>query len=187
MLALPALLVLVAAVACGTATKEVEAGDLPEPREQGGALGVGIDHFGVDVNVLRIESFDQSPDAFPRLRAIIRSENTSELMARNPAVELWCDESEEGGEWYLGSTWEAYALLPPAEVTEGEIIFGFPHKPESDRYSVASCSNARVKVIAEKTSDRQESIAVYALEPEIIDEAIDAPRGRRLPLPPRGA
>jgi hypothetical protein len=172
-------------VASCTSTQEVEAEDLPEPREQGGALGVGINHFGVDTNLLRIESFDQSVDAFPRLRVILRSENLTDQVMRNPAVELWCDESEDGGEWFLGSTWEAHALLPPAEVSEGEIIVGFPHKPESERYPVASCSNARVKVIGENTADRQQSVAVYAVEPEVIDEAIDAPRGRQLPLPPR--
>ena len=41
----------------------------------------------------------------------MRSENTTSRMLRNPDMELWCDEAEVGGDWFLGSTWEANGLL----------------------------------------------------------------------------
>ena len=77
------LLVLFGAAAC-TSTQEVVADPLPEPREQGGALGTPVDHWGTEVNLLNIEAFDQSVSAFPRLRVTVRSENVTDIMARNP-------------------------------------------------------------------------------------------------------
>ena len=117
----------------------------------------------------------------------MRSENTTSRMLRNPDMELWCDEAEVGGEWFLGSTWEANGLVPGGGVSEGEIYLGFPPKPDADRYPVPTCTNARVKMISTDDGDRTEQIVVYPVDSSVIDSAIDAPIGRTLPLPPRGA
>ena len=172
----------VLASAC-TALQEIEPEALPEPREQGGALGVPIEHWGMSVEIQAIEAFDQSVDSFPRLKVTVRSENLSDTTQRNPLVQLWCDESQFPGEWYEGSTWEASEFVKPGHVREGEAIVGFPAKEHAPRYAVARCSNARVKVTATRRVDNQASVAVYAVGPELIDAAIDAPRGRQLPLP----
>ena len=162
--------------------------ELPEnPPEVRGTVGTPVDLFGVDFDVLSIAEFEQSPEAFPRLRMTIRTENTTEKSLRNPDVKLWCDEATEGGEWYMGSTWEANALLPPQEVNEGEIYVGFPRKPDADRYPVPTCTNPRVVVTATDTTDRRRQVATYRIDPDLIETAIAAPRGRPLPLPPRGA
>ena len=180
---------LVASAAACTQQKDSPGAGAPfvQPEERRGTLGETETLADVDVNVLLIESFEQSVNHFPRLKLTVRSENSSSRMLRNPDMELWCDEAEEGGEWFLGSTWEANGLLPGGGgVSEGEIFLGFPPKPDAERYPVATCTNARVKMIATNEADRSQEVVVYPVSSAIIKEAIDAPVGRAMPLPQRG-
>jgi hypothetical protein len=186
--ALVALALAAASLGCTVQEDTPDAGAaLDPPTEERGTIGDTVELEGVDVDVLTLDSFDQSPQMFPRIRLTVRSENTTSRMVRNPDMELWCDEAEVGGEWYLGSTWEANGLLPGGGVSEGEIYLGFPPKPDADRYAVPTCTNARVKMISTNEGDRSQRVIVYPVDSEIIDEAIAAQVGRALPLPPRGA
>lgn len=135
------------------------------------------------VTVMSISPFDQTPEHFPRLRVAMRSENDSDRTLDNPDVQLHCDESSIGGEWYGGSTWEIQAGLRSGESREGEVYVGFPAKAEDSQYSVASCSNAYLSITGIRWNDRQTYEARIVVPPEVIDGAVDAPVGEHLPRP----
>ena len=140
-------------------------------------LGESVDYFGVNTTVLAIEHFDQSADAFPRLRVTVRSESTLPAPWVNPDVRVRCDESDDPGEWYDGSTWEANGLLPGGDVNEGRVIVGFPRKQGADLYPVPTCTNAALEVIGADPHDRRRRVvARYPLDDQLVQRAIDAPR-----------
>lgn len=146
-------------------------------REVGGVLGEPVDYFGVVASVLAIESFDQSGDAFPRFRVTMRSESNRSAPWVNPEVRVRCDESDDRGEWYKGSTWESNGILPGGEVNEGQVIVGFPRKESADLYPVPTCTNAAIQVIGVDPLDRRRSVVgTYALDPTMVQQAIDAPQ-----------
>jgi len=127
--------------------------------------------------VLAIESFEQSADAFPRLRVTLRSESTLPAPWVNPDVRVHCEESADPGEWYTGSSWEANGILPGGDVNEGRLIVGFPRKEGAALYPVPTCTEAALEVIGTDPRDRRRKVVVtYALDPEVVQASIDAPR-----------
>ena len=190
--AMGAMSVVLAGVAVGGCVKEYQpsaaelASTTTAPAPESGVVGAVVTHGGVKVVVVDITSFDRTPDAIPRVRAVLRSENLGDRDAANPVVSLRCDESAAGGEWFRGSSWESGQLLPAGTVSEGESLVGFPAKPDAPLYSVASCTNARLRL---EIGGANESVQVidYAVSPEVITESIQRPRGRKLPLPMKTA
>ena len=167
-------------------TKEAESSTKTHVDHRTGKIGEQNDLYGIDTTVLRIEPFDQSPEGFPRLRVTVRSESTLAAPSENPDVQLRCKESTESGVWHLGSTWEPVGLLSAGTVSEGQVIVGFPHKAGAQRYPVPTCTDAHVDVVAQNPVDSSESVSVrYDVDADLIDQAIDAPRGASLPLAPR--
>ena len=154
-----------------------------KPVVRDGVIGKSEDLFGVEVSVVRIEAFSQSPDAFPRLRVTMRSENRSAFEQQNPDVQLKCDESKEGGDWFLGSTWEPSGRLAKGVVNVGLVIIGFPHKPNNERYVVPNCTNAHVQLTASKPGSFQTLVVNYPVGADIAAEAERQPLGPSLPLP----
>ena len=144
-------------------------------------LGEGKD--ALRVTVLNVSAFDQTPEHFPRLRVAMRSENDSDRTLSNPDIQLRCDESTIGGEWYGGSTWEIDALLRAGESREGEVYVGFPAKSPDSQYSVASCTNGYLAITGTRWNDRQTYEARMVVPPEVIEASIDAPIGQHLPRP----
>lgn len=173
-----ALAVTVAVAAGSSCTKELPARTSPDDVvRENGALGTVVDYFGVDGTVFALEAFDQSVDGFPRLRVTIRTQSHLEVPWENPNVAMRCDESPDPGDWYSGSTWEANGILPGGRVHEGQIIVGFPPKAGAERYPVPTCTNGAVEVTGTDPLDRdQKIITSYAVPPEMLAEAIDAPR-----------
>lgn len=153
------------------------------PSVRAGVIGKPEDLFGVRVSVVRIEVFSQSPDSFPRLRVTMRSENQSSFDQQNPDVQLKCDESRDGGDWFLGSTWEPSGRLAKGVVNEGMVIVGFPHKPANPRYVVPNCTNARVQLMADEPGTFRSVIVDYPVGADISADAERQPLGPNLPLP----
>jgi len=140
-------------------------------------LGEPVDYFGITASVLAIEPFDQSADAFARFRVTMRSESNRPAPWVNPEVRVRCDESDDRGEWYKGSTWESNGILPGGEVNEGQVIVGFPRKENADLYPVPTCTNAAIQVVGVDPLDRRRSIiGSYPLDPAMVQQAIDAPQ-----------
>ena len=148
-----------------------------------GALGSPVQHGGVSLDVLAIGSFDRSPEQVPRIKVTLRTENTSTAARRNPALELHCQESQLLGVWFAGSTWEPGYLLPVNEVNAGEVMLGFPPKPENPQYPVAGCTNATlVAIMGDPVGDRKLRV-VYPIPASVITESLQRPVGPNLPLP----
>lgn len=154
-----------------------------KPVVREGVIGKSEDLFGVEVSVVRIEAFSQSPESFPRLRVTMRSENRSTFEQQNPDVQLKCDESKEGGDWFLGSTWEPSGRLAKGVVNVGLVIIGFPKKPDNERYVVPNCTNAHVQLIASKPGSFQTIVVNYPVGADIAADAERQPLGPSLPLP----
>jgi len=150
---------------------------------EGTAFDLGEGQDTVRLTVMHISEFDQTPEHFPRLRIAMRSENTSDRTLNNPDLQLHCDESPVGGEWYGGSTWEIDAILKSGETREGEVYIGFPPKTDRSQYAVASCTNAYIAITGTRWNDRQTFEARITVPPEVIQAAIDAPIGEHLPRP----
>ena len=153
------------------------------PTIRAGVIGKPEDLFGVKVSVVRIEAFSQSPESFPRLRVTMRSENQSEFDQQNPDVQLKCDESDKGGDWFLGSTWEPSGRLAKGVVNEGMVILGFPHKPSNPRYALPNCTNARVELTANEPGTFASVVVAYPVGADIAADAERQPLGPSLPLP----
>lgn len=182
------ILLLVALVLAGGCTKETPDRSQGTVERRDGVYGTPIEAFGVSVNVLGVEPFEQSPAAFPRIRATVRSENTELVATENPSVRLRCEESEVPGDWFLGSTWEPEGFLAPGAVSEGRVVLAFPPRETGSRYPVPGCSDARLELIVRNRLDRRDQVIIgYRLEPGLIRDAILAPRGPALPLPPRAS
>lgn len=146
-------------------------------RHLDGVVGTPVDYFGVTATVMAIEPFDQTNDAFPRFRVAMRTENTRPAPWVNPEVRVRCKESTDRGEWYKGSTWESAGILPGGTVNEGQVIVGFPRKSNTDLYPVPTCTDAAIVVTGTDPLDRRRSIVTaYALDPTVVQQAIDAPR-----------
>lgn len=153
------------------------------PTVESGSLGTGIDHEGATVTVFAIRAFDQSVNRVARIEAVVRSENESDGIRRNPDLRLICDETENAGDWFLGSTWEPNAVLPVNAVAEGEVIIGFPAKGKTPEYSVVDCTNARLRVTVTSPRNPLPRVVEIAIDASVIDEAARRPRGANLPLP----
>ena len=173
-----AALVATAAVVAGGCTSEIARPPAPDDVvRQVGMLGTPVDYYGVDATVLGMEAYDQSADGFPRLRVTVRSQSHLDVPWENPAVVIRCDESSLPGDWYRGSTWEANGILPGGRIHEGQIIVGFPPKENADRYPVPTCTNGDVEVTGTDPLDRdRKTVTSYAIPPDMIRTAIDAPR-----------
>jgi len=173
-----AVAVIVAALAAAGCKAEL---DVPPPvnatRHVDGVVGTAVDYFGVTATVLSIEPLDQANDAFPRFRVAMRSENKRPAPWVNPEVRVRCKESDDRGEWYKGSTWESSGILPGGTVNEGQVIVGFPRKKGTDLYPVPTCTDAAIVVTGADPLDRRRTIVTaYALDPAMVQEAIDSPR-----------
>ena len=180
----------VAGMLLGACTKDApqSAGDRASETVSDGTIGAQVNLFGIMTTVVAIDSFDQSPGGFPRLRLTMRTENTTSTIAENPNVALHCDEAKAPGDWYLGSTWEANGLLPAGTVNEGQVVIGFPAKEGTTRYPVPSCTNAVVLITGVNPRDRTQSSTVrYPVPATTIDASIAALRGPGLPLRPRNS
>jgi len=162
-----------------------ESTDARAPERRVGVIGRTESLFGVDVVVTDLTSFTQSPGSVPRLVLSIRSENRSGRDQQNPDVQLRCKESPEGGSWFSGSTWEPNGLLADGIVNEGQVIVGFPSKPENPRYVVPTCTTARVQVLATDSDTGRRIALEYAVGADVVDAAVRAPVGPGLPLPDR--
>jgi hypothetical protein len=175
--ALAALVTVLVAVAAGC-TKELPSRSSPgDVQRRVGSLGTPVNMFGVETTVIGMEPFEQSVDGFPRLRVTLRTRSRLEVPWENPQVSIRCQESDEPGEWYDGSTWESQGILPGGRVLEGQIILGFPPKPEAERYPVPTCTDAAVVVTGSDPQRRQRQVvASFPIPDEMVQAAIDAPR-----------
>jgi hypothetical protein len=173
------------AVGCSrTKATPDDAAPLPAPTVATGEIGQTTNLMGVDITLMSVDSYTQTPKGFPRLVLAVRSENTTDRALRNPQTELRCDESPDGGDWYNGSTWEADGLLPAGNVNEGQLYVGFPSKPGTrDNYAVAACTNPQVVMTLMEDSTLQQHILRFAVDPSVVAKAVDAPLGPELPLP----
>ena len=180
--------VLVALCAFGAGCTE-EAGPQPDldPPDitRSGSIGTTEDFFGMSTKVIDVVTFSQTPTAFPRLAVTLRSENTTDRRSQNPDVQLQCDESATGGDWYRGSTWEPSGLVDAGSVNEGIVYIAFPAKPGNNKYSVPTCTGARLVVTGTDMSTRARVIVDYPISADIINEAVNQPKGPSLPLPQR--
>jgi hypothetical protein len=159
------------------------ANPLPTPTEAQGELGKTISVMGVDITMMTVDPYTQTPTGFPRLVVAVRSENTTDRMLRNPQVELQCDEAADGGEWYNGSTWEADGLLPAGNVNEGQLYLGFPSKRGAPDYPVPTCTNPQIVMTLTNDATLQQHVITYPVDLTVIQQAIEAPLGPELPLP----
>lgn len=147
-----------------------------------GVIGERVEFAGVELIVSDITAFERTPEGVPRVRAVVRSENGAEVDRGNPRVGLMCDEAPELGEWFRGSTWEPGSLLAPGVARQGELLVGFPPKPDAALYAVASCTNARLRFEIGGPSLGWQRVE-FAIDPEVITESVNRPKGRQLPLP----
>jgi hypothetical protein len=159
------------------------AAPLPAPTLTSGRLGSTTSVMGVDLTVMTIDAYTQTPTGFPRLVLAVRSDNTTDKMLRNPDAELDCDEASQGGDWYNGSTWEANGLLPAGNVNEGQLYLGFPSKPSSTDYPVPTCTNPRIVMTFTDDETLQQHVVKFPVDLTVVQEAIAAPLGPELPLP----
>lgn len=158
----------------------------PPPTEQG-TLGVDVAGPSVSATVYAITPFEQSIQNVPRIKVSVRAENTSSAAQENPDLLLYCDESPHGGDWYEGSTWEPAGLLPVNAISQGEVIIGFPLKGDNPEYHVVSCTNPTVRMTITTSGSRERLVVNYPVEPEVITDALRAPRAPLLPLPLAGS
>ena len=154
---------------------------------QRAAISEDIVKDGMEVTVLDISPFDQSPFQTPRINVIVRTENLSRVPQQNPDIELLCDETTNAGDWYLGSTFEPNALLPVNAVSEGETIIGFPLKGKNPEYSVVSCTTPRIRLTIRVAGIEAPSLVEIPVSDDVISAATRRPRGPNLPLPLKGA
>ncbi|MEI2654376.1 MAG: hypothetical protein V9G12_19895 [Microthrixaceae bacterium] len=68
------------------------------PVPQAGVLGQDVTYGGVVVTVVSVAPFDQSPNGTPWIKAVMRSENVSDSVQKNPNLELICDETPNTGD-----------------------------------------------------------------------------------------
>jgi len=173
-------------------TQEVGGSNKPTPTTTTvppatGTFGADVAYGGVLATVVDVMAFDQSPDAVPRVKVVMRSENTSDHVQHNPNLELICDESTNTGDWFLGSTWEPNVVLPVNVVAQGEVIIGFPDKVDNPEYPVVSCTTPRLRLTVEDVRTDAVKTVDYPVPVEVVTEATKRPRGPALPLPPRGS
>lgn len=151
-----------------------------------GTFGADVQYEGVLATVLSVAPFDQSPDGVPRIKVVMRVENTSGWVQRNPDLRLLCDESTNAGDWFLGSTWEPNVALPVNAVAQGEVIIGFPLKADSPEYPLVACAGARLRLTMVDSRTPVKRTYDFPVDQGVIAEAAKRPRGPALPLPPRG-
>ena len=157
--------------------------DLPESPEP---IVVGLDdevtYAGMSVVMTDLASFEQSARGFPRLIAVMRSENVSSRPEQNPLASLLCDESSSSGAWGAGSTWEPKSSVRVGAVKQGQLILSFPTKDGTPLYPVLKCTNPTIELVLPDTLG-SEQVALIDVPPELIDEAVAARRGPERPLP----
>ncbi len=159
----------------------------PPPVFRSGSVGTEESLGGVDVTVVRVDAFTKSPQGFPRLAVTVRSRNSGTIRRENPDLQVRCDESPRGGDWFLGSTWEPSSLIDGGGRSEGVAYLGFPSKPENDRFTVPTCTGPKLTFIRlDDTTDQRIEVSIPVPD-SVIAEAIDAPAGPALPLPPRSS
>jgi len=141
----------------------------------------------VVATVIDVAPFDQSPNGVPRIKVVMRAENLSGSVQRNPDVELLCDESTHTGDWFLGSTWEPNVVLPVNAITQGEVIVGFPMKGDNPEYAVVTCTSPKLRLTLVDAKLEVPKVVVIPIDDSVIADAIRRPRGPKLPLPPRGS
>ncbi|HNI34064.1 MAG TPA: hypothetical protein PLV93_01630 [Microthrixaceae bacterium] len=151
-----------------------------------GTFGADVQYEGVLATVVSVVPFDQSPNGVPRIKVVVRVENTSGWVQRNPDLRLLCDETTNTGDWFLGSTWEPNVALPVNAVSQGEVIIGFPQKGKSPEYPLVACTGARLRLTMVDSRTPVKRTYDYPVDQGVIAEAAKRPRGPALPLPPRG-
>jgi hypothetical protein len=159
--------------------KEIDTRSNPaDVDHQVGVIGQPVDDFGIHVTVLRIDSYDQSSQGFPRLLVTIRSESTRSAPWQNPDLVVQCDGSKVGGDWFDTSTWEPSGALPAGQVAEGQVIINLPSKLGATRYPVATCANARVVLTGSDPEDQaRQMITSYPIAVTTVQAALEAQQG----------
>ncbi len=172
------------------------------PPDRDGAIGAPFEIDGIETVVLGVEAYDQSSLGFPRLRVLVRTENMSGRSSDNPEVELRCDEPSAPSDWYAGTSWEPGGAIGAAEVRQGEVIVGFPHKPAitARQYPLATCTSPILRFTpggpavlgtteaskgasgskaapAGRASTTDRSAVAVPVDPSLITAAINRPRG----------
>jgi hypothetical protein len=214
---LAAAVAVAASVSC-VSTKEVGGSNNPTPTTTTiapapGTFGADVTYGGVTATVTSVDAFAQSPNAVPRVKVVMRAENLSRSVRRNPDLELLCSETTNVGDWFLGSTWEPNVVLPVNAITQGEVIIGFPHKGTNPEYPVVTCSSPQLRLTMLGATDEPTTstvvgsgattgsntevnalagqqpakVVVFPIDESVINAAIRQPRGPLLPLPPRGS
>ena len=159
----------------------------PSPVFRSGSVGNEESLGGVDATMAQVDAFTTSPQGFPRLAVTVSSRNTGTVRRENPDVQLRCDESPRGGDWFLGSTWEPSSLIDGGGRSEGVVYLGFPAKPEDGRFTVPTCTGAKLTLIRVDDETGQRIEVAIPLPEDLISDAIDAATGPALPLPPRSS
>jgi hypothetical protein len=130
------------------------------------------------------------------LRVLVRTENMSGRASDNPEVELRCEEPSAPSDWYAGTSWQPGGAIGAAEVRQGEVIVGFPHKPAitARQYPLATCTSpilrftpggpavlgtteASKAASAGRASTTDRSAVAVPVDPSLITAAINRPRG----------
>lgn len=166
------------------------------PPDRDGAIGACFEIDGIETVVLGVEAYDQSSLGFPRLRVLVRTENMSGRASDNPEVELRpADEPSAPSDWYAGTSWQPGGAIGAAEVRQGEVIVGFPHKPRSRPGStrlrtctspilrftpggpaVLGTTEASKGASAGRASTTDRSAVAVPVDPSLITAAINRPR-----------
>lgn len=130
-------------VGCSVPKAVTSSATTTAPPDRDGAIGAPFEIDGIETVVLGVEAYDQSSLGFPRLRVLVRTENMSGRASDNPEVELRCDEPSAPSDWYAGTSWQPGGAIGAAEVRQGEVIVGFPHKPAitARQYPLATCTS----------------------------------------------
>lgn len=154
--------------------------DLPEAEEM--AIGEPTEHRDVEVTIQDIEAMERTRESVNRLRVTVRSENVGDVAGNNPAIQIVCDENPDGGDWHEGSTWEPARGIDAGVVLNGEVILGFPYKPDSVEYTVQECTNAALRVVWGRRGRDDQAVGLCPIPEDVIDEAMKEPTGPPLPL-----
>jgi hypothetical protein len=162
---------------------EVAGQQAPPAAPTAGGLDEALDLGGVVVTIRSIEVFTRAPTGFPRLKINLRSTNTSTIRRFNPSVRLFCHESPRAGDWHLGSTWEPEGLIGAGEILEGVLYVGFPAKADDGQFAVATCTDASLHLISDRSVTGQPRERQVPVPPNLITAALVAPLGEQLRSP----
>ena len=150
------------------------------------AAGVPFTKNDVEITITSTAAFSESPTGFPRLRLVLWARNQVDQSRSTPAVRIECEESNQTGDWYTGSTWEPGSKLEPLEQRFVQLLVGLPPKQDRPSYPVADCTNPRVVFSFQQGNGSVLAVGSLPVERATIESALRQPHGPKLPEPDTG-